>query len=46
MGRRLEKVGGYGLSIDLEGSHPKMCDLVKEAAERVQEELSNGTGYS
>ena len=32
-----ESLRGYGLSVDLEASHPKMGFLVKEAAERSEE---------
>src|SRR5260370_12400128 len=32
-----ESLRGYGLSVDLEASHPKMGFLVKEAAERPEE---------
>jgi len=31
-----ETLRGYGLSVDLEASHPKMGFLVKEAAEKSQ----------
>jgi len=39
-----ETLRGYGISVDLEASHPKMGFLVKEAAERSEELVSKKRG--